>query len=63
MTFVVALTGGIGSGKTTVSNFFEELGVPVIDTDIIAKNLVSINTSCYKAIVKKFGKDILADDL
>ena len=63
MTFVVVLTGGIGSGKTTVSNYFNELGVPIIDTDIIAKDLVRQNSPCYQPIVDKFGKEILADDL
>ena len=38
--FVVALTGGIASGKTTVSDLFRELGVAVIDTDVIARELV-----------------------
>lgn len=63
MTFVVALTGGIGSGKTTVSNFFEALEVPVIDTDLIARDLVSVNSHCYEVIVKQFGRNILLEDL
>lgn len=37
---IIGLTGGIGSGKTTVANIFTGLGVPIIDTDIIARELV-----------------------
>ncbi|MCS5709186.1 dephospho-CoA kinase [Candidatus Berkiella cookevillensis] len=63
MTYVVALTGGIGSGKSTVSDYFATLGVPVIDTDVIARELVAINHPCYEAIVQKFGNSILDDRL
>lgn len=61
MTYVVALTGGIGSGKSTVSDYFATLGVPIIDTDVIARQLVVINYPCYDAIVQKFGSSILDD--
>ncbi|GAB4392758.1 MAG: dephospho-CoA kinase [Gammaproteobacteria bacterium] len=56
---VVGLTGGIGSGKTTVSNYFSELGVTIIDTDIIARNLVQPNTPTLHKISQHFGKNIL----
>lgn len=36
MSYVVALTGGIGSGKTTIANLFATLGVPIVDADIVA---------------------------
>lgn len=55
----VALTGGIGSGKTTVSSKFQEIGVPVIDTDIIARDIVEAGEPCYEKIVNVFGKNIL----
>lgn len=59
MTYVVALTGGIGSGKSTVANFFAALGVPIIDADLIARDLVKPNTPAYQAIVARWGDDIL----
>jgi dephospho-CoA kinase len=62
MTFVVALTGGIGSGKSTVSGYFSELGVPVIDADIIAFDLVKKETPAYQQIVQKWGMSVLQAD-
>jgi dephospho-CoA kinase len=59
---IVGLTGGIGSGKTTVSNFFQQLGVPVIDTDIIAHELVNNDSSVLKDIVSVFGQVVLNRD-
>ncbi|CAL4326267.1 dephospho-CoA kinase [Buchnera aphidicola] len=59
MTYIVALTGGIGSGKTTISNSFREIGINIIDTDIIAKNIVEYNSQISDIIKKKFGKKIL----
>ncbi|KGJ95292.1 dephospho-CoA kinase [Colwellia psychrerythraea] len=59
---VIGLTGGIGSGKTTVTNYFAELGVDIIDADIIAREVVAVNSPALKAIVQHFGHDyILAD--
>ncbi len=55
----VGLTGGIGSGKTTVSNLFESLGVTVIDTDLIARKLVNSNSLVLKEIIGIFGQTIL----
>jgi dephospho-CoA kinase len=55
----VGLTGGIGSGKTSVSNVFEKLGVPVIDTDVIAHDLVNKNEGILKQITDTFGPDLL----
>ncbi|QCI22080.1 dephospho-CoA kinase [Buchnera aphidicola] len=59
MTYIVALTGGIGSGKTIVSNSFKKIGINIIDTDIIAKNIIEYNYNVSDAIKKKFGKKIL----
>jgi len=56
---IVGLTGGIGSGKSTVANLFAKMGVPVIDTDIIAKELVDIDKPAYLDIIKQFGDGIL----
>lgn len=60
--FCVALTGGIGSGKTTVADFFAQHGVPIIDADIIALHLTEINQPAYHEIVMHFGKPILHTD-
>lgn len=59
---IVALTGGIGSGKTTVSNIFKEKNIPIIDTDVIAKNIVEPNKLAYNKILTKFGEEILNKD-
>ena len=61
-TFVVGVTGGIGSGKTTVCNLFHELfAIPVIDADIIAKDVVKKNQPALQALVAEFGENILTD--
>lgn len=52
--FKVGLTGGIGSGKTTVANLFAELNVPIIDTDQIARAVVAPYTAGWQAIVDHF---------
>jgi dephospho-CoA kinase len=57
--FVVALTGGIASGKSTVSGLFEELGVPVIDTDVIARELVEPGQPLLSSIVATLGQELL----
>lgn len=60
--FRVALTGGIASGKTTVANMFGELGASLIDTDIIARDVVEPGTPGLEQVVAAFGDDILDDD-
>lgn len=59
---VIALTGGIGSGKTTVSNIFKSKNIPVIDTDIIARQIVEPGKPAYEKIIKIFGEGILNKD-
>jgi dephospho-CoA kinase len=56
--FKVGLTGGIASGKTTVANNFAEMGVPVIDTDIIARQLVSPGEPALGEIRERFGDSV-----
>ena len=56
----VGLTGGIGAGKTTVSDMFADLQVPVIDTDILAHRLSEAGSPAYKEIVAAFGAGITA---
>lgn len=58
----VALTGGIASGKTTVANLFAELGVPVIDTDVIARTVVEPGQPALAAVIEAFGRDVLDAD-
>ncbi|ACJ31395.1 Dephospho-CoA kinase [Shewanella piezotolerans WP3] len=60
--FIVGLTGGIGSGKTTVANLFADLGVVLVDADIVAREVVSPGSEGLAAIVKHFGADILLSD-
>lgn len=55
----VYLTGGIGSGKTLVSDLFAEKGIPVIDTDLISRELVQPGQTALQEIQDTFGADIL----
>ncbi len=55
----IGLTGGIGSGKTTVCNFFHDLGIDIIDADIAAREVVRPDQPAWKDIVEHFGLDIL----
>ena len=58
----VALTGGIASGKTTVADLFAARGVPVIDTDVIARDVVQPGTPALAAVVEAFGIEVLGAD-
>lgn len=60
--FLVGLTGGIGSGKTTVANLFGALGVPLIDTDLIAHGLTGPDGAAMPAIREAFGQGVIAPD-
>lgn len=62
MTVVIGLTGSIATGKSTVSNFFKNRGIPVIDADIGARVVVEPGTEGLKSIVRYFGKEILHSD-
>ena len=56
---VVALTGGIGSGKSTVGQIFEDLGAVVTDSDQLARNVVERGTTGFDQIVATFGDEVL----
>jgi dephospho-CoA kinase len=56
---VVGLTGGIACGKTTVASMFGELGIPVVDADALAREVVEPGTPGLKRIVDEFGKGVL----
>ena len=58
-TFIVGLTGGIGSGKTTVSDFFAELNIDIIDADIAARMVVEPGSKALVAIKAHFGADFI----
>ncbi|WP_265435653.1 dephospho-CoA kinase [Aeromonas media] len=57
--YVVAITGGIGSGKTTVANQFAALGIEVVDADLIARDVVAPGTPALAAIASHFGPEML----
>ncbi len=56
---LVALTGGIGSGKTMVGEIFAELGALVVDSDQLAREVVERGSKGFDLIVTKFGDEIL----
>ncbi len=62
MTRVIGLTGGIGSGKSTVSRFLAELGAVIIDADKIGHEVYRPDTDTWRKLVKTFGRGILAAD-
>ncbi len=57
----IGLTGGIGSGKTTVAQLFEKLGIPVYYADDRAKELMLHNTKIKKQLIRHFGKNAFID--
>lgn len=58
---IVGLTGGIGTGKTTVCGIFKHLGVPVISADEIAHHIVETDKAVFQAIVHRFGHNVTTD--
>ena len=60
--FRVGLTGGIASGKSTVAKLFAALGVPLIDTDVLAREIVAPGQPALQQIAQRFGADVLAED-
>ena len=61
-TYVVGLTGGIGSGKTTAANLFVNLGVELIDADLLAREVVKPGTAALTRIAEYFGNRIIRHD-
>jgi len=59
---VIALTGGIASGKSTVTQFFRDKNIPVIDADILGHRTYEPGTDTFKAVVAAFGDDLVAPD-
>lgn len=56
---IIGLTGGIGSGKSTVANLFEDLGVPIIDMDYIARQVVEPGQTALQQITQIFGNELI----
>jgi dephospho-CoA kinase len=59
---VIGLTGGIASGKSTISDMLRELGAAVIDVDLVSRDVVSQGKNAYNRIIECFGEDILLPD-
>ena len=59
---LIGLTGGIGSGKTAVSNYFSQQGIDVVDADVIAHQCVEKGSEALEKIQEHFGEDILLED-
>jgi len=59
---IIGLTGGIASGKSTVSNILKFMGFNVIDADVISREVVEIGKPAYFEIIEHFGRDIIDED-
>ena len=60
---LIGLTGGVGSGKSKISQLFEEIGIPILNLDRVAKNIMSDNPEVIKSIKETFGEDIYKDNI
>lgn len=58
----IGLTGGIGSGKTTVSRIFRNLGIPIFNSDLVAREIVNTNSKAIESIKENFGNQIYKDN-
>jgi len=61
MRYTVALTGGIGSGKTTIANAFADRGIDLVDADVIARQVVAPGQPALAAIESRFGQEVIVD--
>ncbi len=61
MTYVVGVTGGIGSGKSAATAEFEKLSITVVDADVVARQVVMPGTPCLQAIAEHFGNQLLTE--
>lgn len=62
MTFILGLTGGIATGKTTVTRYFKQLAIPIVDSDLIAREVVEPGTVGLEKIRGYFGDGVLRAD-
>ena len=58
---IIGVTGGIGSGKSTVSRTLRDLGAAVVDADVLARNVTSVGGKAFDELVEYFGNEILDD--
>lgn len=58
---IIGLTGSIASGKSTVSNMLKELGLPIVDADLVARQVVEPGTETLRKITEAFGEEILTE--
>jgi len=62
MGMILGLTGSIASGKSTVSKMISEFGIPIVDADVIAKQVVEVGQVAYQKIIETFGPKILLEN-
>lgn len=62
MTKILGLTGGIASGKSTVSAYFASLNVPIIDADLIAREVMKVGSPAFLEIQEQFGKEVFLEN-
>lgn len=62
MTFVLGLTGGIATGKSTVSRYFKQKGIPLVDADLGAREVMQPGHTAYQKTVEQFGEKVLKED-
>jgi len=60
--YIVGLTGGIGSGKTTIAMMFEQLGVTVVDADVVSREVVAVGSIALAEISTRFGEEFILED-
>ncbi|MCA1318666.1 dephospho-CoA kinase [Bacillus tianshenii] len=59
---IIGLTGGIASGKSTVAAMLKEYGLPIVDADVVARQVVEVGEETYNKLVSVFGQEILQED-
>ncbi|HYK74491.1 MAG TPA: dephospho-CoA kinase, partial [Pseudoneobacillus sp.] len=62
MALIIGLTGGIASGKSTVSHMLRDMGIPIVDADIEARRAVEKGENAYQQIIEVFSTDILTEN-
>lgn len=59
---IIGLTGGIASGKSTVSAYLRQKGIPIIDCDVEARHVFDVGQKAYYDVIAEFGEEILNED-
>lgn len=63
MSLAIGITGGIGTGKTTIAKIFAAVDIPVLNTDIVSKKLIREDVKLQKEIAKQFGQDVFINGI